>query len=52
MSSLAPYQFTPASRIRFPFVSTMNRPLVDSGVAIAIFDCPYYTQDSSPSATA
>jgi len=34
---LAPYQFTPAKRTRAPFASTMNRPLVDRGVAIPIF---------------
>ena len=34
MSSLAPYQFTPARRTRFPCASTMNRPLVDKGVAM------------------
>ena len=34
MSSLAPYQFTPARRTRLPWASTMNRPLVDRGVAI------------------
>src|ERR1700683_5009135 len=35
MSSLAPYQFTPARRTRLPWASTMNRPLVVSGVAMA-----------------
>jgi hypothetical protein len=34
ISSLAPYQFTPARRTRLPWASTMNRPLVDNGVAI------------------
>src|ERR1035438_49469 len=33
--SLAPYQFTPASRTRLPWASTMKRPLVDNGVAIS-----------------
>src|ERR1700722_4537581 len=44
-SSLAPYQFTPASLTRLPFLSTMNRPLVDNGVATAILITPYFTQD-------
>ena len=33
-SMWAPIQFTPASLTRRPFASTMNRPLVDSGVAM------------------
>src|SRR5208283_1034509 len=35
-SMWAPIQFTPASRTRRPFASTMKRPSVDNGVATVI----------------